>query len=87
MQKKADWQFGCTRIFIDREAVLSNFNYSDIRQGSNGTEHRVDTFYQMQNDVQLGFTALAGRPIGISRGTGKTEPWLLRLQFDAIYIF
>ena len=87
LQKKGDWQVGYTRIFIDREAVLGNFNYSDIRQGTNVTEHRFDSFYQFQNNVQLGFTTLAGRPIGISPTTGKVEPWLLRLQFDATYIF
>ena len=87
LQKKGDWQLGYTRIFIDREAVLSNFNYSDIRQGSNVTEHRVDSFYQWQNDIQLGFTTLLGRPIGILPSTGKTDPWLARLQFDVIYIF
>jgi len=31
--------------------------------------------------VQLGFTALVGRPLG------TTEPWLARLQFDTVYIF
>jgi len=61
--------------------VLSNFNYSDIRQGSNVTQHRFDSFYQFDKNVQLGFTALIGRPLG------TTEPWLTRLQFDAIYIF
>jgi hypothetical protein len=87
LQKKGDWQSGYTRIFIDREAVLGNFNYSDIRQGTNVTEHRFDVFYQVQNSVQLGFTALIGRPIGISSTTGTIEPWVTRLQFDTVYIF
>lgn len=85
--KKGDWQSGYARIFVDREAVLGNFNYSDMRQGTNVTEHRVDTFYQLQNSVQLGATALIGRPIGILNSTGRVEPWLLRLQFDVTYIF
>jgi hypothetical protein len=87
LQKKGDWQAGYTRIFVDREAVLGNFNYSDMRQGTNVTAHRFDSFYQWQNDVQLGLTALFGRPIGTSFTTGKREPWLARLQFDAVYIF
>ncbi len=81
LQKKGDLQIGYTRIFIEREAVLGNFNYSDIRQGTNVTQHRIMSFYQFDPNVQLGFTALIGRPLG------TTEPWLTRLQFDAIYIF
>jgi len=81
LQQKGDWQLGYTRIYIEREAVLSNFNYSDIRQGSNVTQHRIDAFYQLDRSVQLGGAALIGRPLA------STEPWLTRLQFDAIYIF
>ena len=81
LQEKHDIQFGYTRIYIEREAVLGNFNYSDIRQGTNVTQHRIDTFYQFDKSVQLGFTALIGRPLA------TTEPWLTRLQFDTIYIF
>ena len=78
---KGDFQIGYTRIYIEREAVLGNFNYSELRQGTNVTQHRVDSFYQLDRNVQLGFTALVGRPLA------STEPWLTRLQFDAIYIF
>ncbi len=81
LQEKHDIQFGYTHIYIEREAVLGNFNYSDIRQGTNVTQHRFDTFYQFDKSVQLGFTALVGRPLA------TTEPWLTRLQFDTIYIF
>ena len=81
LQQKNDLQLGYTRIYIEREAVLGNFNYSDIRQGTNVTQHRVDLFYQFDKSVQLGFTALIGRPLA------STEPWLTRLQFDTIYIF
>jgi hypothetical protein len=81
LQKKGDLQLGYTRIYIEREAVLGNFNYSDIRQGTNVTQHRFISFYQLDKSVQLGFTALVGRPLG------TTEPWLTRLQFDTIYIF
>jgi hypothetical protein len=81
LQEKHDFQVGYTRIFIEREAVLGNFNYSEIRQGTNVTEHRFDVFYQFDKSVQLGFTALVGRPLA------STEPWLTRLQFDTVYIF
>ncbi|MGH9644788.1 MAG: putative porin [Terriglobales bacterium] len=81
LQDKGDMQFGYMHLYIEREAVLGNFNYSDIRQGTNVTQHRFDAFYQFDRNVQLGFTALVGRPLG------TTEPWLTRLQFDTIYIF
>jgi hypothetical protein len=81
LQEKNDVQFGYTHLYIEREAVLGNFNYSDIRQGTNVTQHRFDVFYQFDRNVQLGFTSLVGRPLG------TTEPWLTRLQFDTIYIF
>jgi hypothetical protein len=81
LQEKRDLQFGYTRIYIEREAVLGNFNFSDIRQGTNVTQHRFDAFYQFDRNVQLGFTALVGRPLA------TTEPWLTRLQFDTVYIF
>jgi Putative porin len=81
LEKKGDLQFGYAHIYIEREAVLGNFNYSDIRQGTNVTQHRFTAFYQFDPNIQLGFTALIGRPLGSS------EPWLTRLQFDTIYIF
>jgi hypothetical protein len=81
LQKKGDLQFGYARIYIEREAVLGNFNYSDIRQGTNVSQHRFSSFYQLDPSVQLGFAALVGRPLGTS------EPWLTRLQIDTVYIF
>jgi hypothetical protein len=85
-QKRGDWQFDYTRIFIEREAVLSNFDYSDIRQGSNVTEHRAMVLYQAARNVQLSFTGLFGRPINFG-STNPPEDWLKRLQFDVIYTF
>lgn len=79
--EKNDFQFGYTRIYIEREAVLGNFNYSDIRQGTNVSQHRFDMFYMFDKSVQLGFTALVGRPLASS------EPWLERLQFDTVFVF
>lgn len=84
LAERRDWQLGYTRIFIEREAVLSNFNYSELRQGTNVTEHRFDAFYMFRKSVQLGFTALIGKPLGLQ---GQNQPWLERLQFDTIYIF
>ncbi len=81
LKEKHDTQFGYTRIYIEREAVLGNFDYSEMRQGTNVTQHRFDAYYQLDRNVQLGFTALVGRPLA------STEPWLTRLQFDTQYVF
>lgn len=85
-QKRGDWQFDYTRMFIEREAVLSNFDYSDIRQGSNVTEHRAMVIYQVHRNVQTSFTALIGRPLNFG-STAPAQDWLKRLQFDLIYSF
>lgn len=84
LTEKGDWQLGYTRIYVEREAVLSNFNYSEMLQGTNVSEHRFDMFYMLDKSVQLGFTALIGKPLG---SQGVNQPWLQRLQFDTIYIF
>jgi len=86
LSQKGDWQAGYSRIFVEREAVLSNLNYNEMRQGTNVTQHRFDVFYMFQPSVQVGFAALVGRPLGVN-ALGKTEPWQTKLQFDTIYIF
>lgn len=85
-QKSGDWQFDYARIMIEREAVLSNFDYSDIRQGSNVSEHRAMVTYQVHRNVQTDFTTLIGRPLNFA-STTPPQPWLERLQFDLIYTF
>jgi hypothetical protein len=85
-QKRGDWQFDYTRIFIEREAVLSNFDYSDIRQGSNVSEHRAMVIYEVHPNVQVSFTGLFGRPLNFGKTT-PPENFLKRLQFDLIYTF
>jgi hypothetical protein len=84
--KKGDWQFDYTRMFIEREAVLSNFDYSDIRQGSNVTEHRAQVIYEVESNVQLSFTGLFGRPLNFD-STTPPQDFLKRLQFDVVYTF
>jgi hypothetical protein len=85
-QEKGDWQFAYTRMFIEREAVMSVFNASDIRQGSNVSQHRVEVLYQTLNNVQLGFTGFLGRPLNFGNAT-PPEDILQRYQFDVIYKF
>jgi hypothetical protein len=85
-QEKGDWQFAYTHMFIEREAVLSVFNYSEIRQGSNVTQHRAEVAYQAYRNVQLAFTGLFGRPLALG-SPAPPENILTRLHFDVIYKF
>ena len=83
-----DLQFSYTRMFIEREAVMGAFNFSDLRQASNVSQHRVEVIYQAHKNVQLEFTGLFGRPLNWNVAAGVApEPILKRLQFDVIYKF
>jgi Putative porin len=85
--EKGDWNFSYTRIFVEREAVLGVFNYSEMRQGTNASQHRVEVFYQAERNIQLGFTGLFGRPLVTATSPGPAENILKRLQFDVLYKF
>jgi hypothetical protein len=85
-QDKGDWQFAYTRMFIEREAVMSVFNASDIRQGSNTSQHRAEVLYQALGNIQFGFTGFLGRPLNLG-SSNATEDILQRYQFDVIYKF
>jgi hypothetical protein len=81
-----DWYFAYTRMFIEREAVLSAFNYSEIRQGSNVSQHRIEIFYQAYQNVELGFIGLFGRPL-VTSSSPQRESLVKRLQLDVTYRF
>ena len=83
-QQRGDWQFAYTHMLIEREAVMSLFDFSDIRQGSNVQQNRVEAYYQANKNVQVGFTGFFGRQLAT---TDATETELKRLQFDVIYKF
>jgi hypothetical protein len=73
-------------MFIEREAVMGAFNFSDLRQNSNVSQHRVEVFYQAYKNITLGFTGLIGRPLNWHTSAAP-EPMLKRLQFDVVYKF
>jgi Putative porin len=85
-QNKGDWQFAYTHMLIEREAVISLFDFSDIRQGTDVQQNRVEAFYQANKAVQVGFTGFFGRPLH-PVVTTPAERELDRLQFDVIYKF
>ena len=84
--QKHDLQFGYTRMFIEREAVLSNLNYNQMYQGSNVGEQRISVFYTAWNDVIFDFIALFGRPLNFGNPNPPID-LLKRLQFDVNYVF
>ena len=65
---------------------MGAFNFSDLRQNSNVSQHRVEVFYQAYRNITLGFTGLFGRPLNWHTSAAP-EPLLKRLQFDVVYKF
>jgi len=86
LAERGDIQVAYTRMMIEREAVMGAFNFSDARQNSNVSQHRVEFFYAAHTNVLLEFTGLFGRPLNWGKVT-PPEPFLKRLQFDVIYKF
>jgi Putative porin len=85
-KNKGDLMLGYTFARIERDAVLSAFNFSDLRQPTNVIEHRVEALYQAYPHVQLGVTGLVGRQI-VTAQSPTEERWLKRWQFDTIFSF
>ncbi len=85
-KNKGDLMLGYTFARIERDAVLSAFDFSDLRQPTNVIEHRVEGLYQAYPHVQLGVTGLIGRQI-VTAQSPTLERWLKRWQFDTIFSF
>jgi hypothetical protein len=85
--RKGDWQFGYTRIVIEREAVIGAFNYSEIFPANNVEIHRSEVMYQLFRNVTLQLNALIGRPLVTAGSPPPVQPLWERLQFDVTYKF
>jgi hypothetical protein len=85
-KNKGDLLLGYTFARIERDAVLSAFDMSDLRQPTNVIEHRIEGLYQAYPHVQLGVTGLIGRQI-VTAQSPTLERWLKRWQFDTIFSF
>lgn len=81
-----DVLLGYTFARIERDAVLSAFDFSDLKQPTNVIEHRVEAYYQAYPHVQIGVTGLIGRQI-VNGQSPTLESWLKRWQFDTIFTF
>ena len=85
--RKGDWQFGYTRIVIEREAIIGAFNYSEIFPANNVEIHRSEVLYQLFRNVTLQLNALIGRPLATAGSPPPVQPLWERMQFDVTYKF
>ncbi len=85
-KNKGDLLLGYTFARIERDAVLSAFDFSDLKQPTNVVEHRVEAYYQAYPHVQVGVTGLIGRQL-VTAQSATLERWLKRWQFDTIFSF
>ena len=85
--RKGDWQFGYTRLVIEREAIMGAFNYSEIFPANNVEIHRSEVLYQLFRNVTLQLNALIGRPLATAGSSSPVQPLWERLQFDVTYKF
>jgi hypothetical protein len=92
-KEKGDLQFGYTFIRIEKDAVLTPFNFSELAQQSDVRGQRINFSYTTDPRVTLGFTGLfTQRPNGLlgvfgSTPAGSLNRTTVRLQFDTTFRF
>lgn len=93
LEKRGDTLFNYTFIRIEKDAVLTPFNFSDIAAFSDIRVHRIGFSYAADPRVILAVTGLfSQRPNGLLGPFGITPPGSIdrttsRLQFDTIFRF
>ncbi|HEX8495253.1 MAG TPA: putative porin [Pyrinomonadaceae bacterium] len=92
-RERGDFIFGYTFLRIEKDAVLTPFNFSDVAQQSDMRAHRFVFGYAADPRVVLSLTGIVTqRPNGLLGVFGTTPPGSLntpttRLQFDTIFRF
>ncbi|HEX8844787.1 MAG TPA: putative porin [Pyrinomonadaceae bacterium] len=92
-RERGDLQFGYTFLRIEKDAVLTPFNFSDLTQQSDTRVHRLLFNYTADPHVVLSFISIINqRPNGLAGAFGTTPAGSLnrpttRLQFDTIFRF
>jgi len=95
-KNKRDLQVGYSFADIDQDAVISQFNESDLRAPTNVKQHRLYLNYVLATNTTFAFTYWRGHTkyTGLqnaSRAPGVpafgADPFLSRLQIDIIYKF
>jgi hypothetical protein len=62
-QEQKDWQFGYIFTRIERDALITAFNESDLRAGSNLSQHRFNLYYRAFNNVTLSYHLWLGHVV------------------------
>jgi TolA-binding protein len=92
-RERGDLLFNYTFLRIEKDAVLTPFNFSDILQPSDVRAHRMIFTYTVDPRVVLSLTGiLSQRPHGLSGVFGNTPAGSLnrptsRLQLDTVFRF
>jgi TolA-binding protein len=90
---RGDLMFDYVLTRIEKDAILSPFNGSDLGQSTDMRVHRVILGYALDPRVAVSFTGFfTQRPTGLLGVFGQTPPGslnrtLTRLQFDTIFRF
>jgi putative porin len=91
--ERGDFQLGYTLTRIEKDAVLTPFNFSDVTQQSDIRAHRFNFAYAIDPRVTFALTGIiTERPTGLLGAFGNTPPGSLnrntsRLQFDTVFKF
>jgi hypothetical protein len=91
--KPGDMLFGYTFIRIEKDAVLTPFNFSDLLQPSDIRAHRLTFTYAVDPRVFLSLTdIISERPNGLlgifgATPTGSLNQATHRVQFDTMFRF
>jgi hypothetical protein len=92
-RERGDWLLNYTFMRIEKDAVFSPLNFSDIVQQTDVRAHRFIAAYSADPRVTLSFTGLVSeRPNGLLGVFGSTPAGSLnrpttRLQFDTVFRF
>ncbi len=70
LSEARDMQFGYTFIRIERDALITAFNESDLRAGSNLAQHRLNFNYQWTGNVSLNYALWLGRLVNAQDNIG-----------------
>jgi len=77
-----DIRFRYQYFRIEKDAVVSAFNFSDLRTPTNVENHVFFVGYQIVKNVSGEWTYLLGKRLNDS-----SDNWLSRMQFDLVYKF
>lgn len=92
-QQRGDWLFNYTFMQLEKDAVLSPFNFSDVAQQTDSRMHRFIVAYAADPRVTLSLTGIVTQRLhGLLGVFGSTPPGSLnrattRLQLDTIFRF